>query len=399
MEFRNLTPFDAICYQMIDTNDNESHVIAIKVGYKVSNGECLVQYSPPLPLQDSDQFFGEVNQSAIRYESDFAPYKPKCDVIVNGNAYAPEGKEIEQCPVQLCLRNNKNQIILDKTLLVRGDSQFQYTQEWEQTLPKPFICQPINYLYAFGGENKIYETKDNKELVKRLDSKFILSPEARNNHPERENPPIAHTAFEDNIIGCGFADNWYLDLMNNPVISAPQIMHAKAIFDVDSFIKQLSNRNGVYFEPAGFGFISRAAKHRRKLAGTYDDEWLKNRHPYLPTDFDFAYWNGAPQDQQISYPTANFTIQITNMTKSGLWQATLPGHKVFVLLRFTRGELRPVSLHLDTVIIEPETNDIALTYRLTVPVTWDVRVIEARFEADPNAPLIRIASPKQKRSA
>ena len=33
------------------------------------------------------------------------------------------------------------------------------------------------------------------------------------------------------------------------------------------------------------------------LAGTYDDSWKQTRWPGLPEDFDFGYWNCAPEDQ------------------------------------------------------------------------------------------------------
>lgn len=54
--------------------------------------------------------------------------------------------------------------------------------------------------------------------------------------------------------------------------------------------------------PAGFGPLGKAWAPRLALAGTYDARWLDERHPRLPEDFDFAYWNGAPADQQIDFP-------------------------------------------------------------------------------------------------
>ncbi|MFD1743836.1 DUF2169 domain-containing protein, partial [Rhizobium helianthi] len=39
-------------------------------------------------------------------------------------------------------------------------------------------------------------------------------------------------------------------------------------------------------QPAGFAPLSPFWKDRAVLAGTYDDDWVANRHPLLPHDFD-----------------------------------------------------------------------------------------------------------------
>lgn len=396
MEFRNLTPFDSICYRMIDVADKEFHVIAMKVGYNVSNGECFVEDKNPKLLRDQDQFYGEINQSAIRYESDFAPYKPLCDVIVNASAYAPEGEAAESVLTQLILIDEKQETLLDKTLLVKGESQFYHAGPgWTQSKAEPFTSLAIDYRYAYGGENKLYETDETKAYIKRLKDKEKLSETDKAGHPEQDKAPIAHTADENNVIGRGFADSWYLNALKNPDILAPSVMYPDAIFDISAFLNQLKSREDKAYLPAGFGFVSRAAKNRLHLAGTYDDSWLETRHPNLPEDFDFAYWNGAPIDQQIPYPNANLSIHLHNMTPLGEWRATLPGHRAFVLLRFHSGEVLPVMLRLDTVIIEPEAEQIELTYRLSLSTELNIRVIEARFEIDPNAPLVRFAAPQK----
>ncbi len=68
--------------------------------------------------------------------------------------------------------------------------------------------------------------------------------------------------------------------------------------------------------PAGFGILGRAWPPRLQKAGTYDQRWLDQRWPLLPKDFGFAYWNGAPEDQQIDSP-------------HGFVRAPLPGHRAF----------------------------------------------------------------------
>ena len=51
-------------------------------------------------------------------------------------------------------------------------------------------------------------------------------------------------------------------------------------------------------KPAGFGPIYRTWKSRAGKLGTYDKKWLKERFPAWPKDFDWTYFNAAPQDEQ-----------------------------------------------------------------------------------------------------
>lgn len=44
------------------------------------------------PLVMTDIFTGEPGSSAPLYENDFAPGKPRCDVLLNGSCHAPHGK-------------------------------------------------------------------------------------------------------------------------------------------------------------------------------------------------------------------------------------------------------------------------------------------------------------------
>ncbi|MDC9589465.1 DUF2169 domain-containing protein [Xenorhabdus sp. XENO-10] len=100
MEFRNLTPFSVINYKMLDTEDEEYQVVAMKIVYQlqpVGSGHYQPVLAAPygeLTVQDS--FSGEMNQSSVLQESDLAPLKFKCDVIVNGVAYAPGGKPVKK---------------------------------------------------------------------------------------------------------------------------------------------------------------------------------------------------------------------------------------------------------------------------------------------------------------
>jgi len=96
MEFRNLTPFDVMCFSALSKLDIEHPVIVMKVGYRLQpiakkpgSFSAEVIDDDPVPLCLADKYYGEEGRSSVKEESDLAPFKPRCDVIVNGHAYAP----------------------------------------------------------------------------------------------------------------------------------------------------------------------------------------------------------------------------------------------------------------------------------------------------------------------
>ena len=82
MEFRNLTPFDALCFSALDVRDDEHRVIAMKVGYQLTRQpdgtwHAVVMDGEPVPLCTADEHYGEPGRSSVFQESDLAPYKPR----------------------------------------------------------------------------------------------------------------------------------------------------------------------------------------------------------------------------------------------------------------------------------------------------------------------------------
>ncbi|MET3120406.1 hypothetical protein AAKU64_004658, partial [Undibacterium sp. GrIS 1.8] len=85
MEFRNHTPFPAQAFEGLDQHEQVFHVIGLRQTLSFASG-TLEYADEQAPLCEVDAFFGEMNQSSVRQESDFCQYKPKCDVIVNATA-------------------------------------------------------------------------------------------------------------------------------------------------------------------------------------------------------------------------------------------------------------------------------------------------------------------------
>jgi len=419
VEFVNYTPFPAMAYQALDQHEQCFHVVALRTTSEIKTYGTL-QFTPEqAPLAVSDEYHGEMNKSSVRQESDLAPFKPKCDVIVNGKAYAPAGRAARRFTAGIRVAGPKQPrplpprpqglnptmppapaavaawqraviearanplpgpVILDRHLAVCGPRYWEKGSfgGWALASPEPIVSLPLRYEYAYGGQCRI---GPEDPAGRHVEPKYRLTAEQRREHPDGPHKaPVAHGACESNPVGMGFAEKWYLRAKKIERVRAPQIDLPEA--PVREF--------GKTYPAQGFGVIAKGWLPRRRLCGTIDEAFIKSGRP-LPGDFDFAFWNGAHPDLQVPWPAGNEEITLTNLCphnapgakrdKSGntLLRFALPGHQPFVLVRYEEGTIVPARLELDTLVIEPDERKVSCVYRLRLPVEPAVRVLEARL--------------------
>lgn len=413
MEFRNLTPLHAIAFNAVDVPGNEFHVVALKAGYRLepidaadSAGDThrcvLLEGDAAALLAMADEFEGETGKSSVKCESDLAPFKPKCDVLLRTTSYPPNGVPAECWPARVRIMDAAR-IVIDKGLRLWGARFFRKTwRGWRIGEPEPCENVPVRWEHAYGGTS-------------------VVTP----------HPPAKGGSTEDllnevcftNPLGCGWIEARYFEMARRKgVVASPDILsepkrhkridslRAPQIEAWDSPIhrfdpvkhpgagldsKQMAEIALRYGQkPAGLGPVGRAWTPRLQRAGTYDAEWQRTAWPYLPKDFDFEYWNAAPDDQQIPWPKPGLAFELANLappeaTRAGFLRARLPEHRALVALRFASGAIAPVAMKLDTVLIDTEEMKVSATWRAVFPMHPEVRVCEARFETDARAPLLR----------
>jgi len=128
------------------------------------------------------------------------------------------------------------------------------------------------------------------------------------------------------------------------------------------------------YRPAGFGPIADAWEPRASLRGTYRKKWLKTRWPWRPEDFDWAFYNEAPADQQINgFFRGDESFTLENLHPDApLIKGQLPGvaARLFVLMddpHGHNGQVREVKLQLDTVFIDADEEQLFLNWRGALP--------------------------------
>jgi hypothetical protein len=325
-------------------------VVVVKGTFAIpQNGEEAALAEEQLPLVMADTFTGEPGLSAPVHESDFAPRKPRCDVIVNGSAYAPGGRPATRVSVSLQVGR------MSKTFMVVGDRFWlKGLGALIATEPLPFLSKPITYDRAFGG------------------SDFT--------HPD----PAKHAVCPENTVGIGFNAH-----------AEPEALDRKPLPNTEETGNPITRPIGSY-RPMAFGPIGRSWQPRVGFAGTYDQNWLDNIFPFLPPDFDEQYYQAAPPDQQLPYPQGGEPVVLSNLTPEGRRVFLLPRIGLLVWFFMKNGEEKEARAVIDTIVIEPDQDRFMMSWRASLPLKKNmfevVQVVvgpnpEDKYQGrDPNAP-------------
>jgi len=398
--FENRTRLDATQFDTVDQHGSSFHVVAVKAAYQL--GACdakgIAALSPIVgaTLNIEDRYFDDDQDTGVRQESDFAPYKPACDVIVNATAHAPGGQPATEFQVRLSvykLKHPNNTAsaapLIDKHLDIGGERSFQKKcalwrllqwaglcatfglvkpNPWRSSVPHGVTSVPLRYTFANGGQCRI-----------------------------DEGGTSLYESSEENPVGRGFARRWYLDAKPGKSFAAPQI---SALGGPLTALQFWHTANGAALPaPVGMGVVGRGWLPRRLLTGTFENkvEWGEDEVPRLPMDFDFAWYNCAPRDQQCPYLGGRETFSLMNLCNvrhpsathdikgNTLLRFSLPLDQLFLMAVDGDSKLMFQRLVIDTVVIEPDENRVDVVWRTLLATDIDLRV----------ARLMQISEPEQ----
>jgi hypothetical protein len=322
VELINATEMQA-GYTMGTRPDGRELLVAVVKGTFAipQNGQESRLAADQLPLVERDIFAGEPGISAPLYEIDFAPSKPHCDVLLNGSAYAPEGKPTRRVRVSLRIGS------WIKSFDVVGNRTWKSgIFQPSSTYPESFTVLPISYNNAFGGVD-------------------------RSREDERK-----HKYFPENHAGVGY--HHYLD---------NESLDGKPLPNTEETGKPVTKPNGNY-RPMAFGPIGRAWKQRIQCAGTYDQQWIDNVFPFLPTDFNEEYYQSAPADQWIAYPKGGEEVELVNLIPRGRIIFKLPTETIPFEFFYKTGERRKFDGVIDTIFFEPDLARFTMSWRGCLPL-------------------------------
>jgi hypothetical protein len=397
-ETLNHTPWPAQNFIHVDPAGDVFHVLVCRTTYSLRGMQHDGPTPPapqPLPpdkqpgLVTEDQHRAMLNASSTVQESDFAPYKPLCDVLlVNAWAWAPDGQPAARWNVGLRFGQ-----AFSKVLAVTGPRCYVGSiaagGQLRLSSPAPVTRVPLCYELAYGGPNLVaaYATVT----------------------PDQPLPAL----YSPNPIGCGRwggrdTRSWIekaQQTLRETLANAGQDTRDAADLQTHNFDEQLCYRAPQIelpdrpFKPderdypaLGFGPTGRWWQERQRLAGTHDDTWKASQWPKSPKDHDYRYWNCAPEDQQVPFPQGGEEIVLVNLTPpmAGLSQPvrfSLPELALKALVRLKAGPLLLMPLNIDTVHIDMAQSTLAVVRRVLVPADLDVRKLELGQWADESVAL------------
>jgi hypothetical protein len=304
----------------------EMLVVAIKGTFefpKYANEEPRLAETQ-LPLVDADTFTGEAGFSAPLYEVDYSPTKKHCDVLLNGSAHTPNGEPVTHLQVGIKVGS------LTKSFTVIGNRHWEAGLGIGTSHPESFTLMPISYNNAFGGVDRFL--KDEKK----------------------------HQAYMLNPVGKGYHAHLANDLVDGtPMPNTEEIGDAIKIPNHD-------------YKPMSFGVVARGWEPRYRYGGTYDDAWLEDKFPFLPDDFNEAYFQSAPLDQQMPYPKGGESVILMNLSARGRLDFKLPTIDVPVVFFKKKGDDYKTKAVIDTIIFEPDYNLFTMTWRANIELRKNI---------------------------
>ena len=403
-ETLNHTHWPAQNFLHIDPAGDVFHVMVSRTTYSLrgmqpdSAGLMQPKLLPPgeqVALVAQDSYRGELNSSSVMQESDFAPYKPLCDVVlVNAQACAPQNEPSQRWAIGFRFGD-----AISKVLNVTGPRHYEQSLNsagaFRLTPPQPALRVPICYELAYGGPNLVAAYAQSDQ-------------EGTQQQSAGSGPQKLPAFYAPNPIGVG---RWggrdtrrWIETQRETLLAAQRnSKEARSSrdkmthnFDGHAYYRgpQIEPHNLPFssgdkdFPVAGYGPVSRWWQPRQQLAGTHDAQWKARQWPKSPKDHDYRYWNFAPEDQQIAYPEGGEQITLANLTpamppaegaepgNSQLVHFALPEQPLKVLVRMQAGPLLLMPMHIDTVVIDFADASLSVVRRALIPASLDVRKLE-----------------------
>lgn len=399
-EVVNHTAWPAQYFQHVDPRAEGFHVMVCRTSYtlerlSINEGGLLVpellEPQEQLPLCRADEFMGIPNASSLLQESDFAPYKPKCDVLlIHATAYSPQGQ-----PAQRWQAGFKFGTAIQKQFEVTGPLKRQEpvdanTNVNANTLTRKRAVEieavtqvTLGYEQAFGGPNLITKRQWVESLAAQEKSVVSSAEVLLGQWPK---------ACEANPIGCGLRTQEAMQVQEAVAQLATakghgptpeQLTAAQQLLDRTPQVQALNQPySGQEDYPViGVGPLGRWWQPRVQLAGTHDEKWKSTQWPKSPLDHNYGYWNSAPQDQQIAFPQGGEEIELLNLTpgagqNGGAVRLMLPEQDLQLLVRLKVGAVMFAPMNIDTVIIDFKAKRLSVVRRAVVSARTDVRRLE-----------------------
>lgn len=317
LQLKNNSPFVPSIAVFPNEHGIDALYVTVKATFVVGAKMEIAPQQSPMVL--ADEYWGEPGLSSIKIASDVHLCKPATDIILVGDACAPEHRPTQQLDVSVSLGEYRD------TLRVFGERVWEKGMlGYRASTPQYFETMPLVYERAFGGQQVV-------------------------------NADTGEMAYEpSNPVGRGFFDK-----RAKAAIEGAALPNLE---DPAQLIAKPTDRPA----PKCFAPIAASWAPRKSYAGTYDAAWQKNRAPYLPGDFNPRFFNLASLNLICKgYLRGGEPVEITNASPFGALRFTLPRCDLVADVRIAGHSVQP-PLNLETVLLQPADARVTLIWRAAV---------------------------------
>ncbi|MGH8228995.1 MAG: DUF2169 family type VI secretion system accessory protein [Steroidobacteraceae bacterium] len=321
LQIDNQTPFYAVLSVLPDRDAIDTLHVILKATLTLRPRLALASEQVPVTL--ADEYYGDSTNSSLSSVSEIHIGKPGTDVLLVGRAWGAQGRAVRETLVRVLAAERQ------KSVRVVGDRV--WGPDGMPTAPEPFEAMPLVWERAFGG-------------VHQLEDRVL--------------------AEERNPIGIGFVGQRSAEeLVGHPVPNLDR--------PLEPLERQGQHQTPVCFAPTAAHWLP-----RRAFAGTYDEVWQRKRAPYLPVDFDPRFLQcAAPELAFDRYLRGGEPIEVHGASPEGPIAFAIPAANLQVEVQVA-GSLEHPPVNLETVLLEPDENRVALTWRAALPCDRKVLKVE-----------------------
>ncbi len=284
------------------------YVVIVKATFSFADPRALTPIEP-VPIVKVDQYADDPATSGVLCPGDIAMPKKRIDVVLAGSFRFPTPIEETLVRLEVGQRVNKEMRVFGDRFWLPG-----LTDSLAASRPRPMTELPIAWERSSGGA-----AADQSKPA------------------DRRNPA------------------------GRPGGLAARDLKAKPLPNFESLKEPITSWKSCP-APQGFGAIAPHWAPRAELAGTYDDRWRERRAPLLPKDFDPAFLNVAPLDQQLPAYVPGEQVRLTGMTRLRRIAFALPEFSIPIMF-ITRDVIENATARVDTIIIEPAAERFSLIAR------------------------------------
>ncbi len=336
VKLRTHTPFAGAAFKKYNARQELTVTVTVVASFRLTAEQRLepLKAQPEIRLADTYDVDDDCGSQLVEV-SDFVPFRPTTNIVVLGKARALDAKPLRSWPVSIKVGD------VHEKLVVHGPRHWfrGRNRHWQLSEAQPVTDVPLDWRLSAGG-------------------RYVVGDQ----HPQHGEVDI----WNPTGVGIILAEETPAEY----TYAAPQIEGA------DAPITQPS----ADITPRNMAPIPAVWRFREQYAGSYDQTWLETQHPFLPADFDPAFYNVAPPPLQTAqYLRGDERVTLTGMDADrARVDFALPGRVFGAVVTHDNGLTVRQPLNLDLVELDWRYTErvVRLAWRSAFPWRDGIKIAD-----------------------